>query len=109
MKLWELHNLRLGGEIRTTPDGSAEISGLVLSEKAYLIIVRDFRPDQIVDLVRRQGPLQTAETLVAHYSTPEARVQSGGRGLIAIRDPNGGPGVYRSDELAEGELAGRRL
>ncbi|MCZ2110354.1 MAG: hypothetical protein LC118_12435 [Dehalococcoidia bacterium] len=109
MKVWELHNLRLEGEIRTTPDGAAEIGGLVLSEKAYLIAVRDFRPDQLIELVARHGPHQAAEALVTHYSSPDARAQSGGRGLIAIRDPNGGPGVYRSDELGEGELMGRRL
>lgn len=109
MKLWELHSMRLGGDIRTTPEGSADICGLVLSEKAYLIVVRDFRPDQLIDLVERHGPLGAAEQLVTHYARPESLALSGGRGLIAIRDRSGGPGVYRSDELAEGELAGRRL
>jgi hypothetical protein len=109
MKLWELHNVALDGAIRTTPDGAAEIEGLVLSEKAYLLAVREFRPAQLVELVRRRGPAESAARLVAHFSAPEALQLSAGRGLAAARARSGDPGVYRSDEIAEGEPVGRRL
>lgn len=109
MKLWELHNQRLDGAIRTTPEGAAEIAGLVLSEKAYLLAVRDFRPGQLVDLIGRHGPLEASSRLVAHYSAPDALQANGGRGLAAGRAKSGGPGLFRSDEVFEREPAGRRL
>ena len=55
-KIWELHSLSLGGAIRTTADGRAEIDGLVLSEKAYFLAVSAFRPAQLVGMVARLGP-----------------------------------------------------
>ena len=109
MRLWELHNQRLDGAIRTTPEGAAEIAGLVLSEKAYLLAVRDFRPAQLVDLIRRHGPVEAGARLVAHYGTRESLQTSGGRGLAAGRARSGGPGLYRSDEAFEREPAGRGL
>ena len=55
-RIWELHAQRLDGAIRSTPDGEANIGGLVLSEKAYLLAMRDHRPEQLVRLVQTRGP-----------------------------------------------------
>ena len=55
-RIWEVHSQSLGGSIRTTFQGDADIDGLVLSEKAYLLAVRDFRPRQLVEMVRSEGP-----------------------------------------------------
>ncbi len=109
MKLWEIHSLALDSKIRTTPEGAAEVAGLVLSEKAYLLAVRDYRPAQLVELIERHGPVEAAHRLVSHFDSPAALQANGGRGLVAARARSGGPGVYRSDEVVEGEPAGRRL
>lgn len=53
MKIWEVHAMRLEGAIRTTPDGEADVAGLVFSEKGYLLAVRDFRPHELVDIDRK--------------------------------------------------------
>ncbi|MCC6382487.1 MAG: hypothetical protein IT304_08250 [Dehalococcoidia bacterium] len=91
MKLWELHGLHLDGAIRSTPDGHAEVAGLVLSEKAYLMALRDFRPHQLLDLVRRHGPTTAARKLVGHYAAD-------GRRLVLARSASPEPMVCRSDE-----------
>jgi hypothetical protein len=93
MKLWEVHALRLGDAIRTTPDGEADIEGLVFSEKAYIVAVRDYRPAQLVDMVRRHGPEAAADNLVSHFAEDS-------RGLARTRSRIGGPGIVRGDELA---------
>lgn len=100
-RIWELHARRLDGAIRSTPDGEAEIGGLVLSEKAYLLAMRDYRPEQLVRLVHSQGAQGALETLVAHYAMPDSQQQSGGRRLVATRGPSGGPSLARSDEIPE--------
>lgn len=109
MKLWEVHNMRLGGAILTTPEGAAEIGGLVLSEKAYILAVRDFRPAQLVNLVREHGASGAAEILVEHTNSLEALQASGGRGLATTRALSGGTAVYRVDELEVAEPARLRL
>ena len=109
MRLWELHNQRLEDAIRTTPEGAAEIAGLVLSEKAYILAVRDFRPAQLLEFIKRHGPIEATSRLISHYGTPEALQSNGGRGLVAGRARSGGPGLYRSDEVVDGEPVGRRL
>jgi hypothetical protein len=101
MKIWELNSVRLDGAIRTTPEGDAEIEGLVLSEKAYLTVVRDLRPEQLVEFVRRQGPVVAARRLVAQYGSAEAMQEHGGRRLVLMRGQSPGPIIRRSDEIAE--------
>lgn len=104
MKIWELHALRLGGAIRTTPDGDAEVAGLVLSERAYLLAMRDFRPDQLVAMVRRDGPANVMNWLLEHYGTPESMQAAGGRKLVATRGGRSmapGPVLRRNDEVRE--------
>jgi hypothetical protein len=100
MKIWEVHSLNLGGGIRTTHDGEADLDGLILSEKAYLLAVRDFRPAQLVRLVKAEGPLYAAQALIEHYADPESLQSTGGRGLAI--DRNSGPDitVRRTDEMA---------
>lgn len=97
-RIWELHSHQLGGAIRTTVMGDADVAGLVLSERAYLLAVRDFRPRQLVDLVREAGPVAAAMQLVAHYGTEEALNASGGRSLVVCRGSDYTPVVRRSDE-----------
>lgn len=92
MKLWEVHALRVGDAIRTTPDGEADIEGLVFSERAYVMAVRDYRPAQLVEMVRRQGPEAAADSLVSHFAEDA-------RGLARTRSRIGGTGIVRGDEL----------
>ena len=108
MKVWELHSQAVDGAISTTPDGEADIAGLVVSEKAYFLIMRDFRPAPLVALVRRDGPAEAANVLLAHFNTPESRQASGNRGLAATRSGIGGLGLVRADELPANEVLGRR-
>lgn len=109
MKLWELHSMRTNGAIRTTPDGEAEIAGLIISEKAYLLVVRDFRPAQVVELVHQHGVGEAARSLSEHYERPESLAATGGRGLVVTRSRSGGPGLVRSDEVGTNAALGRRL
>jgi len=104
-RIWELHAARLGGAIRSTPDGGADVAGLILSEKAYLLAMRDFRPHQLVELVRSEGPHGAAERLIAHYSSPASPGAAGGRSLVAARGLAPTPVVKRSDEVPAGEAA----
>ena len=98
-RIWEVHSQALGGAIRTTPTGNADIDGLVLSEKAYLLAVRDFRPRQIVEMVRAEGPDGAAERLVTHYNAPDAMQAMGGRCLVVCRGLDPASMVRRSDEV----------
>lgn len=109
MKIWELHGLQLRGAIRSTSDGDADVDGLVLSEKAYLLAVRDFRPAELVQLVRDSGPEAAARTLLQHYGAAESLQANGGRGLVATRGTYLSPALKRTDEVPQVEAAGRRL
>ncbi|MBA4180271.1 MAG: hypothetical protein C0506_06735 [Anaerolinea sp.] len=108
MKIWEVHSLQFEGDIRTTPEGDADIAGLVVSEKAYLLAVREFRPAQLVKLVRDEGAQAAAAILIAHYSQPEVIKANAGRGLIAARGHSLDPMVRRSDEEATALATGRQ-
>lgn len=105
MKIWELHGMRLDGSIRSTPEGDAFVAGLVFSEKAYLLAVRDFRPAELVDLVEQRGAVAVAQALVAHYAEGEAPGQPAVRGLVIARGQGPEPMLRRSDELASPFLA----
>lgn len=107
-KIWELHALQFEGEIRTTPEGDAEVAGLVISEKAYLLAVRDFRPSELVGLVQSHGTQGAAAALVAHYATPTALQANAGRALIAARGHSLDPMIRRNDEVAEALATGRQ-
>jgi hypothetical protein len=109
MKLWELHSLHMGGAIRTTPDGEAEIAGLILSEKAYLVVMRDFRPAQFVELVTHSGVGEAARALSEHYGSPESLAATGGRGLVITRSRTGGTGLMRADEVGANAATGRHV
>jgi hypothetical protein len=98
-RIWEVHSQSLGGSIRTTSQGDADIDGLVLSEKAYLLAVRDFRPRQLVEMVRAEGPEGAADRLVKHYNAPDALQAMGGRCLVVCRGLDPVPVVRRSDEV----------
>ena len=108
MKLWELHTQQLNGAIRTTPDGEAEIDGLVLSEKAYILVMREFRPAQLLGLITRDGAAGAANRLIEHFGAADALPLSGGRGLVLTRASVGGVGLARGDERVAHELLGRR-
>lgn len=102
-RIWELHAQRLNGAIRTTPDGEADVAGLHLSEKAYLLVVRDYRPAELVRLVEREGPAAVATKLCARYDGVEH-----GRGLVVARGMNTQPLLVREDE-APAPVAARRI
>lgn len=108
MKIWELHGQRLKGIIRSTADGDADIAGLILSEKAYLLAVRDFRPTELAELILKDGPVAVARSLIDHYSSPESLQVTGGRGLALARNGAADPILRRSDELNELQPAGQR-
>jgi hypothetical protein len=107
MKIWELHALNLRGAIRTTADDRADVAGLVFSEKAYLLAVRDFRPAELVDLVQREGTHEAARRLIAHFSIEEGPNASGGRGLVAAPGFAVDPVICRSDEVTRVTAGGR--
>jgi hypothetical protein len=96
MKIWELHSQATNGAIRTTADGDADIDGLILSEKAYLLVMRDFRPAVLVRLVQENGPYAAADALVAHFATYSP--DNIGRALARGRSRMGDPIICRSDE-----------
>jgi hypothetical protein len=107
VKIWEVHALNLGGAIRSTHDGHADVLGLQFSEKAYLLAVRDFRPAQIVELVRREGAHEAARRLIAHYAVEDSLNAMGGRGLVAAPGHVVDPVICRSDEMAAAAAGGR--
>lgn len=100
MKIWELHGLRLVGAIRSTPEGEADVSGLVFSEKAYLLAVRDFRPAELVACIEERGAIAVAHELVAYYEAVEAAASHSGRSLVFARGSGPEPTLRRSDEVS---------
>lgn len=96
MKIWELHSQATNGAIRTTADGDADVGGLLFSEKAYLLVMRDFRPAVLVNLVQEQGPFAAADSLVAHFATNTP--DNTGRALTRGRSRMGDPILCRTDE-----------
>lgn len=98
MKIWEVHSVQTNGAIKGTHDGEADVNGLVLSEKAYLLALRAYRPAQLVQLVAEEGPELAAQALIGHFSSEDALQASGGRGLVAARSWSMAPKVVRSDE-----------
>ena len=96
MKIWELHSQTTNGAIRTTADGDADVDGLLLSEKAYLLVIRDFRPTTLVQLVQEHGPFAAADALVAHFAAYSP--DNTGRALARGRSRMGDPIICRSDE-----------
>lgn len=97
MKIWEVHSAMVNGAIRTTADGDADVGGLLLSEKAYLLAMRDFRPAQLISLVEELGSHAAGDALVAHFATGPSTT---GRGLTRGRSRLGDPLICRSDEPA---------
>jgi hypothetical protein len=96
MKIWEVHALHSGGRVRTTAEGHCEIDGLLFSEKAYLLALRDIRPQQLISMVDDLGPENAASELLGYYHSPEPGHL--GQGLVAGRSRLGDPILLRSDE-----------
>ncbi len=97
MKIWEVHAMQSRGRVRTTPEGHCDIDGLLLSEKAYLLAIRDMRPHQLIALVEDLGPENAMSELLTYYASPEPGHL--GRSLVAGRSRLGDPIVLRSDEV----------
>jgi hypothetical protein len=97
MKIWEVHALQSGGRIRTTGEGHCEIDGLLLSEKAYLLAVRDMRPAQLFRLVDELGPENAASELLNYSRSPDPG--HAGHSLLTGRSRLGDPLLVRSDEV----------
>lgn len=108
MKIWEVHSVQTNGAIKGTYDGEADVNGLVLSEKAYLLALRDYRPAELVKLVAKEGPELAAQELIGHFSSSDALKASGGRGLVAARSWSMAPKVVRSDEAEPPKAMDRR-
>ncbi|WP_322818255.1 hypothetical protein [Tepidiforma sp.] len=104
MKIWEVHaNLGLG-PIRTTPDGDADVAGLLLSERAYLLVMRQMRPQELVDLVERVGAEAAMEALLERFAGQE--LDGTGRGLAVGRTRLGELVLRRNDEAVVRASAG---
>ena len=101
MKIWEIHGRQTAGAIRGTPDGEADVQGLIFSEKAYFLALQGFRPAQLVELVQCHGPQGAARELIAHFE--DAPVH----GLVASRGLTPGPMVKRTDEVGALSPPGR--
>jgi hypothetical protein len=97
MKIWEVHAMHSGGRIRTTGEGHCEIDGLLLSEKAYLLAIRDMRPAQLFRLVDDLGPENAASELLSYYHSPDPGHP--GHSLAAGRSRLGDSLILRSDEV----------
>ena len=97
MKIWEVHAMHSGGRIRTTAEGHCEIDGLLLSEKAYLLAIRDMRPAYLFQLVDELGPQNAASELLNYYRSPEPGHP--GHALLTGRSRLGDPLLMRSDEV----------
>jgi hypothetical protein len=108
MKIWELHGIRTGGAIQSTPDGEADVQGLVLSEKAYFLAMQAFRPTELVTLVERDGAEGAARALVQHFASRECIEANSGRTLVEGRSWSARPKVVRSDEVDARQEATRR-
>jgi hypothetical protein len=104
VKIWEVHASLGHAPIRTTPDGDADVGGLLLSEKAYLLVMRVMRPQELARLVEAEGPAGAAERLIALLAGEG--VDGTGRTLAMGRTRLGEPILRRSDEPAPAE-AGR--
>lgn len=105
MKIWEVHASLANVPIRTTADGDADVGGLLLSEKAYLLAMRAVRPQELAALVAQVGAAEAAEQLIA---TLAASVADGtGRGLVLGRTRLGEPILRRNDEAEAPASAGR--
>jgi hypothetical protein len=109
MKIWELHSIRTGGAIQSTSDGEADVQGLVLSEKAYLLAMRDYRPTELVSLVERDGPEGAARTLVQHFAARSCVEANSGRALVEMKSWSARPKVVRNDEPGAQPAQARRL
>jgi hypothetical protein len=97
MKIWEVHTMNSGARVRTTGEGHCDIDGLLLSEKAYLLAIRDMRPAHLIQLVDDIGPQNAASELLAYYTSPEPGHL--GRALVNGRSRLGDPLLLRSDEV----------
>ncbi len=98
-KIWELHATQHAGAIRSTPEGHADVMGLVLSEKAYFLVVRDYRPGQLIAMVEKRGVADTTREILDHFSDPAALRLSAGRQLVPCRGLEPTPVIRRSDEV----------
>ncbi|MEO8541128.1 MAG: hypothetical protein ABI577_15405 [bacterium] len=97
MKIWEVHAMNSDGRIRTTAEGHCEIDGMLLSERAYLLAIRDMRPAQLFALIDDLGPQNAASELMNYYASPEPGHL--GRALVKGRSRLGDPILLRSDEV----------
>ena len=96
MKIWEVHALHSNAPVRTTGEGHCEIDGLLLSEKAYLLAIRDMRPASLFKLVEELGPENAASELINYYRKPEPGQP--GHSLLAGRSRLGDTLLVRNDE-----------
>jgi hypothetical protein len=96
VKIWEVHASLGHGPIRTTPDGDADVGGLLLSEKAYLLVMRAMRPQELVSLVERLGPAEAMQELLRRFGGQD--LDGTGRALAAGRTRLGEPVLRRNDE-----------
>lgn len=97
MKIWEVHAMNSAGRVRTTAEGHCDIDGLLLSERAYLLAIRDMRPAHLFQLVEDLGPQNAASELLNYYTSPEPGHL--GRALASGRSRLGDPLLLRSDEV----------
>jgi len=97
MKIWEVHALQSGGRVRTTAEGHCDIDGLLISEKAYLLAIRDMRPAHLFQLVEDLGAQNAASELLNYYHSPEPGHL--GWSLAVGRSRLGDPLLLRSDEV----------
>ncbi|MCL6644695.1 MAG: hypothetical protein K6U88_06910 [Dehalococcoidia bacterium] len=97
MKIWEVHASLGHGPFRTTPDGDADVGGLLLSEKAYLLVMRALRPQELTALVVAEGPAGAAERLLVQFAGFDA--DGTGRTLTLGRTRLGEPILRRNDEV----------
>ncbi|GIW13265.1 MAG: hypothetical protein KatS3mg062_0704 [Tepidiforma sp.] len=105
MKIWEVHASLGHGPIRTTADGDAEVAGLVLSEKAYLLVMRAMRPQELVRLVEQMGPAEAMAELLRRFGGDD--LDGAGRRLAAGRTRLGEPVLRRNDETPAAAESGR--
>ena len=101
MKIWDIHSRQTDGAIRGTPDGEADVLGLIFSEKAYFLALQDFRPSQLVYLVEVHGAEGAARKLIAHFERAPVHALVASRGLAP------GPMLKRTDEVASLAPPGR--
>jgi hypothetical protein len=105
MKIWEVHASLVPVPIQTTPDGAASVAGLLLSEKAYLLVMRAMRPRELVGLVQSLGPEGARSRLLELFA--ELDLDGTGRGLAPGRTRLGEAILLRNDEVPLAAEAGR--